>query len=78
MKNDLEKNDFKITSHRELEYELHLYIERSGITTRFRMYRNSKMKLTTLMKINETVFSTELSEILQRYINTSLVEESAK
>jgi ATP-dependent exoDNAse (exonuclease V) alpha subunit len=78
MKNNLEKNDFKLISHRELEYELHLYIERSGITTRFKIYRNSKMKLTTLMKINETVFSTELSEILQRYVNTSLIEDLPK
>jgi ATP-dependent exoDNAse (exonuclease V) alpha subunit len=78
MKNDLEKNDFKLISHRELEYELHLHIERNSITTRFKMYRNAKMKLTTLMKINETAFSTELSEILQRYVNTSLVEEQLK
>jgi len=78
IKNDLEKNDFKLISHRELEYELHLYIERSGITTRFKLYRNARMKLTTLMKINETEFSSALSEILQRYVNTSLVEESPK
>jgi hypothetical protein len=78
IKNDLEEHQFKLTSHRELGYELHLYIERNSITTRFKMYRNAKMKLTTLMKINETVFSKALSEILQRYVNTSLVEEQLK
>ena len=75
---DLEEHHFRLVSHREIKYELHLYIERSGITTRFKMYRNDKMKLTTLMKINETEFSSALSEILQRYVNTSLVEESPK
>lgn len=75
---DLEEHHFRLVSHREIKYELHLYIERSGITTRFKMYRNDKMKLTTLMKINETEFSPALSEILQRYVNTSLVEESPK
>lgn len=75
---DLEEHHFRLVSHREVKYELHLYIERSGITTRFKLYRNARMKLTTLMKINETEFSSALFEILQRYVNTSLVEEQPK
>lgn len=76
--NDLITYNFKIISYRDLEYELQLSIERDSIITRVKLYRNARMKITRIMVVTETSMSQEIADLLQKHVNTSLVEESPK
>lgn len=68
-------NGFNLTESKVNQYELLLFIEKDGITSNFKFYRNGKMKITKLMPIKETNYSLEIKEILTPFINISLVEE---
>lgn len=75
IQSQLNQNGFQLLSTRPLEYELQLFIQKDGIQSSFKVYRNGKMKITRLMAMQQSIHSKELEVLLNDFVNTSLVEK---
>ena len=75
IQSQLNQNGFQLLSTRPLEYELQLFIQKDGIQSSFKLYRNGKMKITSLIAMQQSIHSKELEVLLNDFVNTSLVEK---
>jgi ATP-dependent exoDNAse (exonuclease V) alpha subunit len=71
----IQKENFELYAHELVQFGVKLKIQKDNITTIYIIYRNGKMKLTRLVPEVKSVHSEQLEQILQPFINTSLVEK---
>lgn len=72
---EIQKKNFELYAHELVQFGVKLKIQKDNITTTYIIYRNGKMKLTRLVPEVKSVHSEQLEQILQPFINTSLVEK---
>jgi len=72
---EIRKENFELYAHELVQFGVKLKIQKDNITTIYIIYRNGKMKLTRLVSEVKSVHSEQLEQILQPFINTSLVEK---
>lgn len=65
---------YKLVSTKSLDYELQLLIEKDSISSSFKLYRNKKMQITSIMPMKKSIHSKHLETVLNTFVNKSLVE----
>ena len=71
------EHGFELIKSKEVGFELQVSIKKDAITSTFKFYRNNKMLVSTIMKMNTSRYTEELIQVLQQFKGYSLVEAQA-